>query len=188
MKTANCSRLAVILIMLIGVNLTADAAAQTTDPTTLWNFLGIPQGLQKIRDATVNRRGKHPKLERKPPLKSIADPSHLESDDPAIKEAAKIKTQEDMAKQKIKAIKYLATVGCGCYPGVKEALLDALEDCTEEVRNEAAVALCQAAGDHCDICDSSCCDAATMSKLHERAFGKRANGCFIESSARVRAT
>ena len=90
-------------------------------PFTLWNFLGIPQGFNKIRDATTNRRGNFPGLERKPPMKALADPKNLESPVSAIKKAAEIKTEEDLAPQKIKAIKYLATVGCGCYGGVKEA-------------------------------------------------------------------
>jgi hypothetical protein len=73
-------------------------------------------------------------------------PANLESQNPALKAAAKVKSEEDLAPQKIKAIKYLATIGCGCYPGVREALLAALDDCTESVRYEAAIAFCQAAG------------------------------------------
>ena len=102
-------------------------------PLTLWNFLGIPQGLNKIRDVTTNRTGNHPGLERKPPPRAIADFRNLESPNPAIKKAAEIKAEEDLAPQKIKALKYLATVGCGCYPGVKEALMAATDDCTEVV-------------------------------------------------------
>jgi hypothetical protein len=157
------------------------------EPTTLWNFLGIPQGVNKVRDATVNRRGNRPGLERKDPLKRIADPENLKSDNPAIKEAAKIKKEEDLKKQKIKAIKYLGTVGCGCYPGVREALLAALDDCTEEVRLEAAIAFCEAAGNRCNRCEDGCCNAEVMQKLHEMAYGQNEKGCNIESSAEVRA-
>jgi outer membrane biosynthesis protein TonB len=120
-------------------------------------------------------------------LKRIADPENLESDNPAIKKAAEIKKEEDLKKQKIKAIKYLATVGCGCYPGVREALLAALDDCTEEVRLEAAVAFCEAAGNHCNRCENGCCNAEVMQKLHEMAYGQDEKGCMIESSAEVRA-
>ena len=46
----------------------------------------------------------------------IADPANLQSDNPAIKAAAKAKAEQDLAPQKIKAIKYLATVGCAAFP------------------------------------------------------------------------
>src|SRR5205085_3804928 len=72
-------------------------------PLTLWNFLGIPQGFNKIRDVTTNRTGNHPGLERKPPPRAIADFRNLESPNPAIKKAAEIKAEEDLAPQKIKA-------------------------------------------------------------------------------------
>jgi hypothetical protein len=163
------------------------APAPTVTGNTLWHFLGIPQGYQKVRDAEVNRRGNNPQRERKPPLKRIADPANMYSDNPAIKTAANIKAQEDLAPQKVKAIKYLATVGCACYPGVREALLDALDDCTEEVRYEAAIALCQAAGNPCHICGKSCCNAEVMSKLNDMAYGQDDKCCYKEPSARVRA-
>ena len=120
-------------------------------------------------------------------MKRIADPANLESDNPAIKAAAKIKKEQDLEKQKIKAIKYLSTVGCGCYPGVREALLAALDDCTEEVRLEAAIAFCKAAGSCCDQCAEGCCNAEVMQKLHEMAYGQDEKGCYIESSCEVRA-
>jgi hypothetical protein len=173
----------------------ASAAAPPTPtpppPTTLWSFLGIPQGFQKIRDATTNTLGNHPKWERKPALKRIADPANLASDNPAIQAAAKIKADTDLAPQKIKAIKYLATVCCNCAKNkeeVRDALLAALDDCTEEVRYEAAVALCKCAGDVCTICNrGSCCDAKIMNKLTKMAEGKDAQDCWLEPSARVRA-
>jgi len=157
-------------------------------PPTLWNFLGIPQTIDKIQDATLNRFGNNPGKERTPSLKQIADPANLNSPNPAIKTAAKIKADQDAAPQKIKAIKYLATVGCGCYPGVKDALLASLDDCTEEVRYEAAIAFCKAAGNPCKNCEKNgCCDAAVMNKLHEMAYGQDDKGCYKETSERVRA-
>jgi hypothetical protein len=156
-------------------------------PFTLWNFLGIPQGFNKIRDATTNRRGNFPGLERKPPMKALADPKNLESPVSAIKKAAEIKTEEDLAPQKIKAIKYLATVGCGCYGGVKEALIEALEDCTEEVRYQTVLAIEDAATMHCDVCNRDCCCDEEMSKkLAELAYERNDKGCFLEPSERVR--
>lgn len=172
----------------LGSGFVATAAEPPPSPPTLWSFLGIPQGVNKVRDAQVNKRGNHPLKERQPELKRIADPANLESPNPAIKAAAKIKAEEDLAPQKVKAIKYLATIGCGCYPGVREALLAALDDCTEEVRYAAAVAFCQAAGNPCKFCDrAGCCNAAVIAKLDDMAHGMDEEGCFKESSARVRA-
>ena len=160
-------------------------------PPTIWNSLGIPQGVHKIQDALINPLGNHPKLERKPALKQIADPANQESPNPAIKAAAKAKADADLAPQKIKAIKYLGTVCCGCAKNkdeVKEALVAALDDCTEEVRYEAALALCHCAGNPCTTCNGgSCCDAKVMNKLLKVSEGKDAQGCWLEPSARVRA-
>ncbi len=149
-----CARICGVIAFTVSLSaLAADppvpAAPAPAAPNTLWSFLGIPQACNKIKDAHINKKGDKPCKERVPPLKRIADPANLESQNPAIKEAAKVKADEDLAPQKIKAIKYLATVGCGCYPGVREALLAGLDDCTEEVRYQAAVAFSQAAGNPC---------------------------------------
>jgi hypothetical protein len=157
---------------------------------TIWDKLGITQGLGNLRNATINPNGNHPNWEKTPPLKSLADPANLDpKQPPAIQAAAKIKQQEDLAPQKIKAIKYLATVGCGCYQktvDVRAALLDSLDDCTEDVRYEAAKALAQVAGSYCARCDGTCCNAQVMNKLQEHVSGKDAKGCPLESSERVR--
>ncbi|MBN2023833.1 MAG: TonB-dependent receptor [Pirellulales bacterium] len=167
-------------------------AAETPSAPTLWNYLGIPQGIQKVRDVTTNRRGNHPNIERPDALRRISDPANLAMDPdkyPEIVTAAKIKKQEDEAEQKIKAIKYLGTIGCaGCYEGVDQALLEALGDCTEAVRHEAAIVLCQSAGCVCDRCGGrGCCTAAVMKKLHELAYETDESCCHKEPSARVRA-
>lgn len=183
------------LVVLLGLAASIAVSAPTAQaqvaapaaPTTLWNFLGIPQGVNKVYDASVNRRGNFPGLERKPPLKGIADPENLESSNPAIKKAAEIKQQEDLAKQKIKAIKYLAKIGCGCYPGVKEALMAALDDCTEKVRYEAAKAIGEAACDNCATCNKNCCcDEELSLKLAEVAYEMDDECCYKERSERVR--
>jgi hypothetical protein len=159
-------------------------------PRTLWELLGIPKAIDKVRDAAVNPLGNHPKLERVPPLKRIADPANLQADNPAMQAAAASKADADLAEQKIKAIKYLATVGCACNKyreDVKTALLAALDDCEEEVRYEAAMALCRAAGDPCTHCNqASCCDAQVMNKLAKIAHGEDAQGCPLENSPHVR--
>jgi hypothetical protein len=188
MKATDCAVLAVALICLIGISCPAKAAEPAADPVTLWNFLGIPQGIQKLQDSLINPKGNFPGLERKPALKSIADPANLEEGQPeVIKKAAQIKAAEDLAPQKIKAIKYLAKVGCGCYEEVDAALLDALGDCTEEVRLEAVKAFESAAGEPCDACGGAgCCNAKTMTKLYELAYGQDEKCCYKEPSEKVR--
>lgn len=160
-------------------------------PATLWRFMGVPQGIQKVRGATTNRRGNFPGREPTPPLKAIADPRNLEpGNGPAINKAAQIKQQEDLAPQKIKALKYLATIGCGCYPGVEDAFAKSLkfgDECTEEVRYEAAKAMRKAAENNCAVCGKSCCCTAEMMQLlSDIATGKDDDGCFLEPSPRVR--
>jgi len=158
-------------------------------PQTLWRFLGFKGGsrFKALRDALVNRRGNFPGLEKKPMIKSLTDPSNMQSDNPAIKKAAETKSQADAAPQKVKALKYLATVGCDkCNPGVKEALMAALDDCTEEVRFEGAKALHAVAGDKCNACRKTCCDKQLTDKLFDVAFGRDEACCYKETSARVR--
>ena len=167
-----------------------DTSVTPSPTTTLWNFLGIPQAKNRIYDRLINRRGEHPLLERKDPILRIADPANLESEVPAIKAAAEIKADADLAKQKIKAIKYLSEVGCTCSSqkvDVQEALLAALDDCTEEVRYEAALAFCRTAGNPCCACGSSCCGEDVTAKLKDMAFGQDDEGCWHELSGRVRA-
>ncbi len=193
MWKASCCALIAATQLGIVERLPAQApVAAAPAPTTLWNFLGIPQGINKIKDATSNPFGNHPALERKPPLKRIGDPANLASKNPAIAAAAQIKQEEDLAQQKIKAIKYLATIGCGCYdkkidPPVKVALMAALDDCTERVRFEAAKAIAEAAATKCSVCGQNCCcDEDMAKKLAEVAFERDEHGCCLEASERVR--
>lgn len=170
-----------------GVGASSAAAA----PTTLWRFLGFPQGVQRVRDVLTNRRGNRPRMERKDPMKRIADPANLESDTPAIKKAAEIKQAEDMKMQKIKAIKYLAKVGCGCYDKdgeITAALVAATDDCTPDVREAAIEAIEDAAnGECCRKCGStSCCNEEITKRLSEMAYERDDTGCPIEPNADIR--
>ena len=169
----------------------AAAPGAAAAPHTLWRFLGVPQGIQKIRDTLVNRRGNRPRLERRPPVKRIADPANLESDIPAIKKAAEIKQAEDLKLQKIKAIKYLATIGCGCYDKegeITDALIAATDDCTPDVREAALEAIEDAAnGECCRKCGStSCCNEQISKRLSEIAYERDDSGCPIEPNADIR--
>lgn len=158
---------------------------------TLWQFLGVTGGvhlLGGIIERIRNRLGSvFPGLESKPPIVAITDPSMAASSNPAEAAAANAKADEDAAPQKIKAIRYLATLGCaGCYPGIEDALLESLDDCTEEVRWEAAKALRDLSGKPCSVCKTkSCCSPKVLKKLDEVA-NKMDKGCYKESSARVR--
>ena len=163
----------------------------TPPPTTLWSFLGIPQGLRSMKDKWANRFGNHPGLERKPPLKALADPANLKSDVPEIKAAAEIKEAEDLKPQKIKAIKYLAEIGCGCYDKdgkVSKALLAAMDDCTEDVRLATVEAIGEAAqSERCAHCkERSCCNPKITEQLSKMAFERNDQGCWLEPSERVR--
>lgn len=158
---------------------------------TLWHFLGIPQGARYVRDQTFNRNGNRPGLERKPPLKPIGDPKNLESPDASIKKAAEVKQAEDLKKQKIKAIKYLASIGCGCYNrdgSITDAMLKSMDDCTEEVRLATVQSISEAAmGERCANCkQKSCCSEELSNKLYEIAYGRDDEGCYLEPSERVR--
>lgn len=177
-------------ILTAGSLVLLEAAPARAEPGTFWNLLGIPQGTQKLRDARLNRLGNNPQRERVPPLKRIADPANLESKNPAIAAAAKIKKDQDLAPQKIKAIKYLGSIACCCPTNkedVKNALLAALNDCTDEVRQAAATAICHAAGNPCTICNEcSCCTADVMNKLNEMANEQDEKGCWKEPNPAVR--
>ena len=107
-------------------------------------FCGIRVLIGRIR-ARLGMR--FPGLEGTPPVTAITDPANAESPTPAVKTAAEVKADEDAAPQKIKALRYLATVGCtDCYPDIEKAMLAALDDCTESVRYEAVKAIRKTAG------------------------------------------
>ncbi|MEM1068948.1 MAG: hypothetical protein AAGI63_08640 [Planctomycetota bacterium] len=147
-------------------------------------------GVRSVTDGIRNQLGmRFPGLERKPPLLAITDPANLsESASPAVSAAAKVKADEDKARQKIKALRYLGTKGCGgCYKEVENGLLEALKDCTEEVRYEAIIAMRSTVGNPCQYCKAdACCSPKVRKALKEIAFNLDPSGCFVESSERVR--
>ncbi len=184
------------LPLLISTAVGQDAAVAPPVPVapptpTLWNFLGIPQGARKVHGALFNTKGNNPNIEKKPPLKAIGDPENLKSKNEAIKQAAKVKQEEDLKPQKIKAIKYLASIGCGCYDKdgeITAAMIAASEDCTEEVRLTTMEELLKlACGKCCSKCGMTCCCKEPMlKKLAQIAYAKDEFGCYVEPSARVR--
>lgn len=160
-------------------------------PPTLWDFLGVTPLCNKIAadaQTKVAWLAQHfPCLEPKPPLLPLTDPANLASPVPAVAVAAKVAAEEAMAPQKIKALDYLATVGCGCHEGVNDAFLAALDDCSEPVRFAAAKGLYFAANNPCKVCrSSSCCSPKIREKLHQMGFEPGDNCCAFEPSPRVR--
>lgn len=161
---------------------------------TVWQKLGIPQAGARLRDGLVNRRGNFPGLERKPPVLAIADPANLEEAKPKmLQAAAEIKQDQDLKKQKIKALKFLGEVNCGCYnkdDKVEKAFLEALEDCDPDVRKTAIAALSNAAGNCPQCCrtgcEVTCCTEDMFKKLEDIAFGVK-NGCYKEPVEEIRA-
>jgi hypothetical protein len=125
-----------------------------------------------------------------PGVLPVVDPNSAAAQSPAVATAAEIKASEDAAPAKIAALRYLATIGCaGCYKGVEEAFIAALEDCTEEVRYEAVLALRKSAcGCHkcAGCCKDGCCSEKIQKKLREMAYETDDMGCPKESSDRVR--
>lgn len=143
--------------------------------------------LNAKKDAKINADGCTPEEERIPLLKRIADKSNRESEIEVIKVAAKIKHEEEMCQQKVKAVKYLGTIGCCCYDKdgqVAKALLEALNDCLPPVRLAAVQAI---GGCVCGKAYArSCCNEDIAERLHEMAYGNNDNGCPVEPEPLIR--
>lgn len=177
----------------------APPAAPATPPNSLCNFLGLDKSLgvagelfrrvsSRVRSA-LGLEGRFPGLQPKPPLLPITDPSNLGPDaPPAVQAAASVKNEEDQSAQKVQALRYLATIGCGgCYPTVEDALLAGLDDCTEAVRYAAVLALRGDGNTCCTYCRcESCCSPKVRKKLNSIAYDQDGQGCFKEPSERVR--
>ncbi|MFO0906571.1 MAG: peptidylprolyl isomerase [Pirellulales bacterium] len=178
------------------------APQQCCPKMTLPEFLGFKGMFKAIGGAgahlfsrlfrATNLTGRFPALQPQPPLLPLTDPANMAPDaPPVVQAAAEAKQEEDKAGQKIMALRYLATLGCGgCYDKIEDALLEALNDCTETVRYEAALALkgnsSQGRG-KCKYCSSgSCCSAKVRKKLQELADKTDAMGEYLETSERVR--
>jgi hypothetical protein len=160
---------------------------------TLCGFLGLNQlgaGACQLLTCLQNELGQYfPGLESTPAMTAIANPANATSSNPAVAAAASVKADEDAAPQKIKALHYLATIGCTkCYPDVEKAFLAGLDDCTEAVRFAAADYLRDAAGCPCRSCrEKSCCSPAIRKKLQEIGYKMdEKTKCFKEASSRVR--
>lgn len=175
-------------------------AASSGPQQNLFQFLGLDKilgglgnGLNRICSrikSGLGLTGKFPGLQPKPPVVPITDPANSsEEASPAVQAAAKVKAEQDQADQKIQAIRYLATVGCSeCYPEVEEALLAALDDCTESVRYEAIKALRGESKATCSQCCSGggCCSKKIQDKLAKLVNDYKKDGVRVEPSQRIR--
>ncbi len=180
---------------------TANSPFFNPSTPTIWHRLGVPQSVGRyklFRESRVNRKGNRPEREAKPKLLKLTDPANLEPGAPEmLKAAAEIKKQEDLAPQKLKALKYIATIGCGCYDKgdlVQNALIEALSDCTPAVRKEALnTIMAQVSGDCCNCCcpsacnSKSCCTRKLYDRLEEMAIKTDDTGCPVEPDPAVRA-
>ncbi|MEL6110792.1 MAG: hypothetical protein AAFU85_32705 [Planctomycetota bacterium] len=149
-------------------------------------FAGTAKAVTRVRNRLSTR---FPVLEPKPPVRSLSDPANLSPEaSPAVQAAAKAKAEDDTAPQKAKAIKYLAGRGCGeCFPETEDALIAALDDCNESIRYGVVRGLQGSVGTSCQSCrTNSCCSPKLLQKLYKVAYERDDQGCFIESSARVR--
>lgn len=175
------------------------AAPAAAPPLTLPQFLGVDQCKQHTAEGFgALRQFVHrlfpaletafPGAEGPPPVAPVSSPENLESPSPAVAAAAKIKQEEDQAQQKILALNYLASIGCGgCYPEVEDALLAAMDDCTEDVRFAAVKAVKEAAGQPCTFCKhGACCSPRIRARLTEMSTDQGDDCCPREPSARIR--
>ena len=170
---------------------TPEVPAVLKPAATVWNFLGVPQGYQAVKGAVTNRRGNLPGTEPHPPLRALTAPENFVSPNLAIRQAAAIKLEEDLAPQKIKAVKYLAATACGCYDAdgsVTDALIASAESCSERVRLATVEAITESAsGKCCGECGQvCCCNEKLTAKLAQIAYERDDQGCYLEPSAPVR--
>lgn len=137
---------------------------------------------------------------------SLMSDKFANSSNPAMAEAAKKKKEAAEAPLKVKAIKYLATLDCTCYPEVVNALLAPLKldsyDCAEIVRYEALKALHKKCGGKqcknqcaggsdcpstCEDCRGCQCQKQVIVVLNDLLLARdKESGCLKERSQRIR--
>ena len=181
----------------IGRSLPTKTNPVSPDVVTVWQRLGIPQGAERFRafrDSRVNRDGLSPGKERKPPMLRLDDPAFLQDGAPdLLKVAAKMKIDQDLAPQKIKALMYICNVGCSCYNKqtaglVEKALIEGMKDCSVSVRLAALNVVLSNAGSKC-ACQGqcqTCCSDGVIKALEEIAYKQDKRGCYLEPNAQVR--
>ena len=80
LKKLTGSRLTIVYLLGTSIG----CVANPVPIPTFWDKLGIPQATAILRDSTINRSGRFPGLEKKPPLLKIADPANLKPEKPEM--------------------------------------------------------------------------------------------------------
>ncbi|CAK9056418.1 Uncharacterized protein SCF082_LOCUS41063 [Durusdinium trenchii] len=194
----------------------ADAATELASSavpgTTIWSFLGVDEFKQQVKcmfqlpafktltstfiSPMTAAVGLNPHVPAVPPMgmSPLAGPG---ADGPGgpVGTAAAIAAQQKTTGEKVAAIRYLATVDCLRYPEVVHSLLISLDDCAEEVRYEALLALRKCCGTSCQACcdprlTSTCpncqCQTVVIARLSDLLLARDVNNGYLERSERVR--
>ena len=170
----------------------ATAAAGAAAPTTIFDFLGVPQiarGAVKLGKATVNTTRRLLPF-GDPPPPAGQDGANAKPDDqksPGEKSVEHNVKAKKAAKADAQAIAFLAAVGCGdCNPDVEETLFGGLESCFPSVRAAAARTVRLASCNGCPDCNQkSCCSQRIRERLMKLGFGVDHNGCMFEQDPEV---
>ena len=171
------------------------AVPPVASPMTLPRFLGVESLFVGARRVIYRSRVRmstllpilHPLPAAGAPV-ALGDPCCLESPAPAVAAAASIQQAEAAAPAKVQAIGYLATMDLCKNPQVEEAFLAAMDDPSESVRIAAVQGIIDAT-ERCGDCASGCngcCTSALQQKLWKLAHDVNDQGCWCESSPKVR--
>jgi hypothetical protein len=171
-------------------------------PMTLPRFLGLDAfagGCHRVVYHSRLRIAKVvPMLEPHPmaagPV-AIGDPANLQSPAPSVAAAASIQKAHADAPAKASALAFLASYSCSQHPEVEEAFLSGMDDISEDVRIAAVQAIIDgqsSCSTNCNVASNSssscagCCTPLIHDKLMQLAYAKNDQGCYCESSSRVR--
>ncbi len=218
MRMALCEAFVALLLvaLLLPQAARADAAAGLASAggtKTIWGFLGVDEMKQGVKclfqlpafklakstfigpiTASV---GLNPHVPAVPPIGAppIGGPGGPGTGGP-VQTAAAIAAQQKTVGEKVAAIRYLATVDCLCYPEVVHSLLISLDDCAEEVRYEALLALRKSCGSACcaggcdprtsAYCPNCQCQTVVIARLSDLLLARDVNNGYRERSERVR--
>lgn len=211
----------VALFLFTGTVLAQEPAAGNVTVTnkccSMWDYLGVQQiGSFVDQNVVKTRLGQAVATALSPIARALGLGPSLLSDKFAKEGgvmglAHELKKEEKKVPLKIRAIKYLGTLDCQCYPEVVDTLLVSLDDCSEKVRFEALQALEGKCGEKkcllfhhasrsscttCDPCNgggcpecdcSGCmCQKKVVDRLNQLLLARDEFGCLTEKSPRIR--
>lgn len=222
-RVGMCKALAIALVVVlttplisradVASELASSSTATSAGGATIWSFLGVDEFKQQVKcmfqlpafktlkttligplTASV---GLNPHVPAVPPMamSAIGGPAGAAPGGP-VATAAAISAQQKTTGEKVAAIRYLATVDCLCYPEVVHSLLISLDDCAEEVRYEALLALRKSCGSTCcpagcdprtsSVCPNCQCQTVVIARLSDLLLERDVNNGYRERSERVR--